>query len=532
MPTLTTNHSPITPLSGGSDRVGQDSHSIQPEATNSARLNRSKITAEPGKPILRKAPPPPSPVPGTSVSERKSSVLPGNEVKTFISEARQPSADPLADKLEELARDVRQLRNQRPKASSKNSERGFKEQMSQLESSLNQAKKLQRGVTKAVWKVDREKTIEDLSFSRYEGSVSKSTTEKLSSEARQMVEELRQEVSEAKQLHKQFESRTRSTKRIHNAFNALKKGRAQFHELKPASPLNTTKDHSGHIRGLEKQLHHAKSVHSGAERLLRTALIASQQGLNLDELKSDTENIRTEASSEVERLKKEIAITRDSKKGASRREAKERAETKKAKRFAQAQKKTFEKMEKQAKREAKAEQRQIDQQLKNDAIQDAELQRKRGSKLTPTTEREVRKASVDSIKRERANRTKARAEARKTNTVSAVRQEQVHMPTFLAGIKGKRMSVDRLEDMIWSIRKPNDFKQAIANIQASGLDTNTQVRLRSLVSSALNGFVKNESNVRKIDNQFVAHVMYGDSTPEVLANYEKTVRRLAQRLER
>lgn len=531
MPTLPTHQSPIAPDLGSPDKIRQEPPSSLPEATNPARLNRSKITQEPGKAVLRKAPPPPSPAPETQVSDRKSSVLPKDQIKTYVSEAQLPPSDPMADKLEALSRDIKQKLQRLPKAEKKGSEKEFKQQISQIEKSLQNAKSLQREARNTVWQIDRDKTFEEIGAGRYEGNVSKSQTEQISSEAKELVEELRHELIEAKKQLKGFESRVRSTKRLHRVLSTLQKGRDEFHEVNPGL-LTSSKEHSKHIRVLEKQLHHASSVHSGAEKLLKTGRTASQQGLKLEDVRTEAESIRNEAATEIKRLKKEISNVKGSKESAVRREAKEKADTKQSRRFARAQKKVFEKMEKQAKREARTEQRNIDLQLKKDAVQDAELQRKRGEKLAPTTEKEARRSTVEAVKRGRTARAKAKAQARKVSTNSAVRQEKVHMSTFLAGIRGKRMSVDRLEDMIWSIHTPKDFKQAIANIQASGLDDKTQVRLRSLVSAALNGFVKNESNVRQIDNQFVAHVMFGDSKPEVLANYEKTVQRLAQKLDR
>ena len=531
MPTPAPSQNLIAPDSCAPGKVGQDSPSVLSEADNPARLNRSRIIVEPGKPVIRKAPVLSFSAPDTRIYERSLSALPKGKVKTYVSEARQPPLAPLTDKLEELSRDIRQHRSNHPGVQKAGSEHESKKQVSDIEKSLQEAESLQKKVRNAVWQVEKGKTSDEPGVTTCEGSISRSRTEKASSEARQLVEELKQELTAAKKQLKGFESRTRSTRRIHRTLSTLQKGQAEFHEVKPGL-LTSSKEHSKHIRVLEKQLHHASSVHSGAERLLDNERTLSQRGLHLEGIRSKAENIRNKASSEIVRLKKEISTLKGSRKSAARREAKEKAETKKAKRFAQAQKRAFEKMEKQSEREVRAEQRAIDQQLKQDAVQDAKMQRKRGAKLAPTTEKKSGRAAIEGVQRERISQAKVKAEARKASTRRAVRQEKVHMPTFLAGIKGKRMSVDRLEDMIWSMRTPQDFKQAIANIQASGLDSKTRTRLRSLVGAALNGFVKNEINVRQIDNQFVAHVMFGDSMPEVLANYEKTVQRLAQKLDR
>ena len=517
MSTLDVLQGSVSPIPGDSSH--SDVGKVAPEiASNPQRLNRSSIAPEPGRPILRQAPPPPSTPPGTLIHDRSAEKLPTEAVKIHLSESPQPSGspDPLEGRLEELARDVKYYKANRRKAESKGNEKELKQQVKQLERELQIAKRLQKGVKGVASKAATNEFHREYGVSS--GAPESDVKQKAAGvheQAREAVEDSRQEVKVAKQKLDDFRSRQRSTRRLENGLSGLQKSAESFNTRVTSGSLDSVRDHNREIRTLEGELSHAKAASNGAAKLLKSERKASEQGLELQGFRDQVEDVRSRANTEVNRLKQEIAIIKDSRKSASKREKHEKVELKKAEQFAKRQRKVLEQQKKEVRREAVAEKKKARQQPVQQQIQP---ERTRTDSLTPRTVAQAKRAAV--------------AGAAKGDTARLVRMEKKDMKAFLSGVKPQSMSVAQLERAISTMRTPGDYKQVIANIGASGLSHDEQIRLRSNVSTALATFVKSESNVQKIDNRFVAHVMFGNSAAEseLLSNYSKTVNQIKLKL--
>lgn len=515
MPTLDALQGTVLPIPGDSGR--SDAGKVSPEiASNPGRLNRSSIEQAPGRPILRQAPPPPTTPSDTLIHDRSAEKLPTEAVKTHLSESPQPSgsSDPLEGRLEELARDVKYYKANRRKAESKSSEKELKQQVKQLERELHVAKRLQKGTKEIASKAATNEFHRDYGISDASESDVKQKAAGVHEDACEAVEDSKQEVKVAKKKLDDFRSRQRSIRRLDNGLNGLQRSAENFNTKTPSGLLDSVRDHNREIRALEGDLSRAKAVSNGAVKLLKSERKASEQGIELQGFRDQVEDVRSRAGNEVNRLKREIAIMKDSRKSASKREKHEKAELKKAEKFAERQRKVLEQQKKEVRREALAEKKKAKQQPVQQQVQP---ERVRTDTLAPRTVVQAKKAAV------------AGAEG---DTARLVRMERKDMKAFLSGVRPQKMTVAQLEHAISTMRTPGDYKQVIANISASGLSRDEQVRLRSNVSTALATFVKSEGNVRKIDNRFVAHVMFGNSSAEseLLDNYSKTVNQIKLKL--
>ncbi|MET4696514.1 hypothetical protein [Endozoicomonas lisbonensis] len=334
MATINSHPGAVTSIQG---RAGQENarqsdtgRASSDSATNSERFNRSGITPEKGKAMLRMAPSQSSIPKQSSIQERKAERLPADKVKTQLSDTRsEDSSASLEGNLEELARDVKYFRNNRRKAESKGSENEYKRQIQQLDRELQVVRRLKNNVKD----IAKMPAMADYSFIENPGSGIASQAHEVLRDARAAVTEAKQELAEAKEKLSVFKSGQRSTRRLHNAFRSLQKSVLTFNQ-EPSGSLNSVRDHTRHVRSLDSQLSRAKAILSGSEKLLQSERKASARGIELPGFREQVQKVHSQADSEVNRLKQEITTAKDSRKSAKQQEKQEKAELRKAKRQA------------------------------------------------------------------------------------------------------------------------------------------------------------------------------------------------------
>lgn len=87
------------------------------------------------------------------------------------------------------------------------------------------------------------------------------------------------------------------------------------------------------------------------------------------------------------------------------------------------------------------------------------------------------------------------------------------------------MDTQALEKAMENLSKPNDYRQVLADITASGLNVKEQLRLRSNLSACLLGAMKDPEKFKQFDRGFIEHIMFGDSMVEIQQQYPLSVKK-------
>ncbi|KEQ16405.1 hypothetical protein [Endozoicomonas numazuensis] len=503
---------------------GTDSAPVTPQkAENPGRLNRDSLTTVDPKVSLNNGSLEPSRLSGSSFSDHDIQVVSPEDVENKL-----PSEPSREEQLFAKASDVRERISLEGSQSKPRVDRSSKESLAtalkEANSSLKEAKKLQS----EAHSLAKEGVLEENLLDAGLGGKQMTTAERHASwaarESDQLVSSRKQDVKALelaqKELKTEKKKAEKADKKAHQALERLQKDASSLGRSvsKIRSKVVAAKDQSSkrlgaELKSLERALKKADALATHGQKLLATADAKQMKhGVSVESVRSVVQHHVADAKAESTRLEGEIASLKKKVKSAKR-----------------------------AENEGKKAQKGIDRQLKQQKRMEQEAAKRKPEPARNASSKEAsqKKEETPSVN---SQRTVAVAEEDKSKTAelksrkSRLRKLQpgkTQMRAFLRGItphKGK--STQALEKAMGDLRKPNDYRQVLADIGASGLDVDEKVRLRSNLSARMLGAMKDPGQFKYFDPEFIEHIMFGNSMVEVQQQYPVSVKKDLERIEK
>ena len=506
--------------------TGTDSAPVTPQkAENPGRLNRDSLTRIDPKINLNSGSLEPSRLSGSSLSDHDIQVVSPEDV-----EKKLPSEPSREEQLFAKASDIRERISLDGSKSRPRVDRNSKDALSAALKDANTSLKEARMLQSEAHSLAKQGTLEENLLDAGLGGKRMTTAERhaswASGESDQLVSTRKQEVKDLelaqKELKTEKKKAAKADKKAHQALERLQKDASSLGKSVPKirSKVVAAKDQSSkrlgeELKSMERALKKANALTTHGEKLLVAADEKQMKhGIDTSPVRSVVQHHVSEAKTEAARLEVEVASLKQKVKSARKSET-----------------------------EGRKAQKEIDKNIKQQerAERQASLKKTRSSEKTtirdeapqkdvkPKAEKKQTEASEPLVKK-----TKATKKTKVSQSgLRPLNPSNTQMRAFLKGITPhKGMSVQALEKSIGHVRRPNDYRQALADIGASGLDVNEKVRLRSNLSAALLGAMKDSEQFKYFDPEFIEHIMFGNSMVDIQRQYPESVRKDIERTEK
>ena len=403
--------------------------------------------------------------------------------------------------------------NTRSEESHKLSVKLANEGLSKAKKLLNEAKELNRSVQKEVSAGGQSSLA-----SEQVGKAVQAATDLLV----QKQSELQQANADLKELQGELKQQAKLDRRALEAEQKLGQKAAKLHSdvdsirsgIRPAAN-SSAQEISRHLSSVESALKKAKSAESSAGRLLASiGSEASRHGLKVETLRSGVTTQRSKASQEVQALKREVNSLKQQKKEVLGRERKLRQEQRADAKNFKGWVRKFEKADQGFEREVAKRTQNSVRAAKQTAHSSPVAPEARAPRARPQPGR-VRPARSSAV------------------TLQPLRPENANVKQFVAGVKpSANLSFSAIEQSIPKARTRTDFRQVLADIQASSLSREEKAKLRGYLSSVLLVAMKDPEKFKYLDCEVIEHSMSGFTFDEILSEYPKAVARDRERIDK
>ncbi|WP_062261602.1 hypothetical protein [Endozoicomonas arenosclerae] len=506
--------------------TGTDSAPVTPQkAENPGRLNRDSLTTVDPKVSLNNGSLEPSSLSGSSLSDHDIQVVSPEDV-----EKKLPSEPSREEQLFSKASDIRERvslagSRARPRVD-RSSKDALASALKDANSSLKEAKKLQSEAHSLAKQGVLEENLLDSGLGGKRMTTAERHASWAASEADHLVSTRKQEVKDLEQAQKDLKTEkkkaAKADKRAQQALHSLQKDASSLGRSVPkiCSKVVAAKDQSSkrlgeELKSLERALKKANALATHGEKLLVKADEKQMKhGIDATSVRTVVQHHVSEAKTEAARLEVEVASLKKKVKSARKSE--------KESRHAQRE------IDKSIKQQERTERQSVGKKSKPSEktnVRD-ETQPK---DVKPKDEEKQPEASQPPVKKTKATK-KGRA---KPKGLPALDPSKTQMRAFLKGVTpNKGMSARALEKSIDDVRRPNDYRQTLADIGASGLDVNEKLRLRSNLSAAMLGAMRDPEQFKYFDKPFIEHIMFGNSMVEIQKQYPESVKKDIERTEK
>ncbi|WP_252177501.1 hypothetical protein [Endozoicomonas sp. 4G] len=498
--------SPTLPKTSGMDSAPV----TRQEADNPGRLNRQSITTVDPKVRLNNGSLEPSRLSGKSLSEFDIQAASPGDVKKLL-----PSGPSREDQLLFRVSDVRKrisLERSKVRPSvDKSSKDALTAALKNANKSLKEAKGLQSEAHNLAKQGVLEENLLELGLGGKRMTRAESEAFSAAQDADQLVNTRKQEVKGLERAQKDLKAEqkkaAKADKKAHQALERLQKETLSLGRsvAKICSKVVKAKDQSSkglgeELKSLQRALKKANGVASHGEKLLAKADEKQMKhGIDTAPIKTLVTNRISEAKTEAKRLEVEVASLKEKVKSARK----------------------SEKAKKQA-------QKAIDSTIRQQERAEKQASRKKTRLPEKTQSREKRlnkDETVTHIPSDKASFSPSEP--------LPLKPGKTQMRAFLKGITPhKGMDTQALEKAMENLSKPNDYRQVLADITASGLNVKEQLRLRSNLSACLLGAMKDPEKFKQFDRGFIEHIMFGDSMVEIQQQYPLSVKKDIERIDK
>lgn len=532
---LSMPHTPLTsgsigPIQPGSPGQQPDKVSGQ-EALNPQRLNRSSIAPTEGQNHFGNGA---AGVRGDQkhLPEFDIETVPGDQVKSYLSEEGEKKSG-FESKVNQVRKEVEDYKKPPVKHESRQSKSQLQVQLKDAESALSGAKKIKREAHKLAENGLVSDSLRSAGLGGGDPSPVERHATRTFSEASQLVESWSQEVKYLKGALKANKKARTAEGKLEAGIRSLEESVQGLREKIVQPKAETKKEFGKHIRSLEKAISKAELAIKQGKRLDKRADAgAKAHGLDVSDLKQRSSQSVQTAQSELRKLKNDLSIAKDQRRSISKRAALEKKEQQKVRAHEKAQKRALRKAERELVREAKAFRKSAGETLKKDAVQDKAIQdkhRELGKKTSTAPSPEaVHKEKQAAVTGAREGHERAKSLAKKFPPLKPVKD----MRPFLTGVKpASDLSEKGIVDSFSDLKTEADYKKALVSIGASKLGLKEKTRLRSNLSSALLGAIKNEKKFENLNRNLIEHVMFGDSMNEIQMEFRKAAMRAEAKID-
>ncbi|MCW7552231.1 hypothetical protein NX722_06130 [Endozoicomonas gorgoniicola] len=482
--------------------------------THASSINRYVRPAA-GKRIKRPAPPPPDSTEPKTLSQRQTAKLPDDQVKTILprpQSAIQPNAEPssqerqLSSKLDALNNRLEQINKKPIEVQDKKTVSEHKSQIKTLNAQVKSARSTVSDLHGLI--KEMETTQPPVSQNVIMRAKGKALT------ARNTLTTTEFKLKDAKAKLAFFNYKNKQQSELSKKHQHLQH---DFDHLKANIDTNATssKAHKVIVKFFEKQVSIAKSALNNADKLIKAENKAHENKVDMgDTFRNDVQNIQTDIKNrklpqltrELKRAKKNLYEARHREDNIKKQEIQQKKEQK-----------TLKTAQKKANEQQKANQEKTNQQPQ---------QTETGKRPTPPQQQRQEAVTATQTNQQPGTANDSRYK-------NIVKGMPLRMQSFLKGTEGMPATYRPLKTVMGMAKTPNDFKQALADIQesvkTSTIDRQTAARLRTELCQMVAKKMTDPNFVNKIDNTFARHMMYGPHQETMLDNYATSVQELANR---
>ncbi|WP_257291282.1 hypothetical protein [Endozoicomonas sp. ONNA1] len=516
--------SPALPKISGTDSAPV----IRQEAGNPGRLNCDSIIAVDLRVSLNDGSLEPSRLSGRSLPEFNiQAVLPGDvEKKLPIQASRE---DRLAAKTNNVQKKISQERSKtRPKVD-RSSEDALKVALKDANTSLKEARNLQSEAHSLAKQGVLEENLLELGLGGKRMTKAENDAFCAARDSDDLVSSRKQDVKDLERAQKDLKAEqkraAKADKKAHQALDRLQKDLLSLGRSVPKirSKVVAAKDHSSkrlgeELKSLQRAQKKAKALAAHGKKLLAKADEKQMKhGIDTAPVKDAIKHHISDAETEVKQLEIEVASLKQTVKLARQSEKAYKKQQKEDDRILRQQEKAAKKAAR--KKTGLSEKTQSPKEL---------LKKNEASKV----EKPIKEPIIEGQKQE-VSRTPSDRASFSPSELPPLKSGKTQMRAFLKGITPqKAMTAQALEKAMETLHKPNDYRQVLADIVASGLNVEEQVRLRSGLSACMLGAMRDPEKFKLFNRGFIEHIMFGDSMVEIQQQYPVSVKKDLERIDK